>query len=107
MSRQNIERDHPELLSSGRVQLKVGDGRLGVPELGPYNAIHVGAAAKTLPQALIDQLKVGEILRCGCRFLINFSLNLDSKYVFSFQAWFLFCTKLAKYMFYSCTCRYK
>lgn len=58
MSRQNIEKDHPELLSSGRVQLKVGDGRLGVPEFGPYNAIHVGAAAHNLPQALIDQLKV-------------------------------------------------
>lgn len=58
MSRQNIEKDHPELLSSGRIQLKVGDGRLGVPEFGPYNAIHVGAAAHHLPQALIDQLKV-------------------------------------------------
>lgn len=70
MSKQNIEKDQPELLSSGRVQLRVGDGRLGVPEFGPYNAIHVGAAAHHLPQALIDQLKVclfrrrNEILGC-------------------------------------------
>lgn len=28
----------------------VGDGRLGHPVDGPYNAIHVGAAADTLPQ---------------------------------------------------------
>lgn len=58
MSQKNIEKDHPELLASGRIHLKVGDGRLGVPDLGPYSAIHVGAAAHHLPEALIDQLKV-------------------------------------------------
>lgn len=58
MARENIEKDQPELLKSGRVKLIVGDGRLGVPELGPYNAIHVGAAALEVPQALVDQLKV-------------------------------------------------
>lgn len=30
----------------------VGDGRLGYPSRGPYNAIHVGAAAKEMPQAV-------------------------------------------------------
>ncbi|VEN42389.1 unnamed protein product [Callosobruchus maculatus] len=59
MSRQNIMKDNRNLLDSGRVHLIVGDGRQGHPELGPYDAIHVGAAAPTLPQALIDQLKVG------------------------------------------------
>lgn len=29
-----------------------GDGRLGYEECAPYNAIHVGAAAATLPQAV-------------------------------------------------------
>ncbi|XP_050574319.1 protein-L-isoaspartate(D-aspartate) O-methyltransferase-like isoform X1 [Bombus affinis] len=56
---QNIQRDNPELLESGRVQLVVGDGRLGYPEKAPYDAIHVGAAAKEMPQALIDQLAPG------------------------------------------------
>lgn len=28
----------------------VGDGRLGYAADSPYNAIHVGAAAETLPQ---------------------------------------------------------
>lgn len=28
----------------------------GCPEEGPFDAIHVGAAAPTLPQALVDQL---------------------------------------------------
>lgn len=30
----------------------VGDGRLGYPEEAPYDAIHVGAAAATIPKAV-------------------------------------------------------
>lgn len=30
----------------------VGDGRLGHAADGPYNAIHVGAAAEALPQTV-------------------------------------------------------
>ena len=30
----------------------VGDGRLGFPEGAPYDAIHVGAAAATVPKAV-------------------------------------------------------
>uniref|UniRef100_A0A8C3BBT6 Protein-L-isoaspartate(D-aspartate) O-methyltransferase n=1 Tax=Cairina moschata TaxID=8855 RepID=A0A8C3BBT6_CAIMO len=37
----------------------VGDGRMGYAEEAPYDAIHVGAAAPVVPQALIDQLKPG------------------------------------------------
>ncbi|MBN3278859.1 PIMT methyltransferase, partial [Polyodon spathula] len=39
--------------------LPVGDGRLGYPEGAPYDAIHVGAAAATLPKELLAQLKPG------------------------------------------------
>lgn len=53
----NVKKDDPTLLSSERVKLIVGDGRLGYPEEAPYDAIHVGAAASVVPQALIDQLK--------------------------------------------------
>uniref|UniRef100_A0A8C0N259 Protein-L-isoaspartate O-methyltransferase n=2 Tax=Canis lupus familiaris TaxID=9615 RepID=A0A8C0N259_CANLF len=55
----NVRKDDPVLLSSGRVQLVVGDGRMGYAEEAPYDAIHVGAAAPVVPQALIDQLKPG------------------------------------------------
>ncbi|XP_066550294.1 l-isoaspartyl protein carboxyl methyltransferase, like isoform X1 [Amia ocellicauda] len=55
----NIRLDDPELLTSGRVKLLEGDGRLGFPEGAPYDAIHVGAAAPTLPKALLAQLKPG------------------------------------------------
>ena len=30
----------------------VGDGRLGYPDSAPYDAIHVGAAAPSVPQAV-------------------------------------------------------
>ncbi|KZF18875.1 protein-L-isoaspartate O-methyltransferase [Xylona heveae TC161] len=46
-----------KLLESKRVQFIKADGRLGYPEGGPYDAIHVGAAAASKHQALIDQLK--------------------------------------------------
>jgi len=47
------------MLDSGLVQLKVGDGWKGDPENGPFDAIHVGAAAETMPKALVEQLKNG------------------------------------------------
>nr|XP_027795220.1 protein-L-isoaspartate(D-aspartate) O-methyltransferase isoform X3 [Marmota flaviventris] len=55
----NVRKDDPTLLTSGRVQLVVGDGRMGYAAEAPYDAIHVGAAAPVVPQALIDQLKPG------------------------------------------------
>ncbi|XP_071501002.1 protein-L-isoaspartate(D-aspartate) O-methyltransferase-like [Diadema antillarum] len=58
-SRKNIEKDNPDLLRSGRIELVVGDGRQGHVPGAPYDAIHVGAAAPTLPKALIEQLKPG------------------------------------------------
>ena len=44
-------------LSSGDIEVICGDGREGHAPSAPYDAIHVGAAAPTIPQALIDQLK--------------------------------------------------
>ncbi|KAH9973770.1 protein-L-isoaspartate O-methyltransferase [Lactifluus volemus] len=39
------------------IVLLTGDGRLGeLPEKGPYDAIHVGAAAREVPPALVEQL---------------------------------------------------
>lgn len=36
--------------------LSVGDGRKGYPDEGPYNAIHVGAAAPNLPVSVSHYL---------------------------------------------------
>jgi protein-L-isoaspartate(D-aspartate) O-methyltransferase len=40
-----------------RVKVHVGDGTLGLPEHGPYDAIAVAAAAPGLPETLYEQLK--------------------------------------------------
>ncbi|VDP46153.1 unnamed protein product [Soboliphyme baturini] len=45
----NVKRGNPELLDNGVVKLVEA----------PYDAIHVGAAAPTIPKALTDQLKPG------------------------------------------------
>jgi len=57
-SRKNVAKDGKQsLLDSGNLVLVRGDGRLGLPQHGPYDAIHVGAAAPTLPPALVEQLR--------------------------------------------------
>ena len=48
-SESNIRKHHPELLNSGTLEFVIGDGRSGHKPAGPYHAIHVGAAAKILP----------------------------------------------------------
>jgi len=52
----NIQKHDKDLLQSGIVTIKVGDGWKGDPSNGPFDAIHVGAAAESLPKALVDQL---------------------------------------------------
>jgi len=74
-SRKNINSDDPALLTSGLIELLVGDGRLGYEPYAPYDAIHVGASAAQLPQALIDQLKIGGYL------LIPEGKQNDSQYL--------------------------
>ncbi|KAL8711077.1 MAG: hypothetical protein Q9220_004458 [cf. Caloplaca sp. 1 TL-2023] len=45
------------LLKAGRVKFVCGDGRKGWKEGGPYDAIHVGAAAREEHSGLVEQLK--------------------------------------------------
>ena len=40
------------LLESGQLEFVEGDGRMGHALHAPYSAIHVGAAAQTLPQSV-------------------------------------------------------
>jgi len=57
MSIKNVEKDHPEFLRDNVIEFRVGDGRQGWAQEGPYDAIHVGAASPSIPRDLIDQLK--------------------------------------------------
>ena len=45
------------LLDTGAMKFVKADGRLGYPDEGPYDAIHVGAAAAEHHATLVDQLK--------------------------------------------------
>lgn len=47
------------LLDKGSLSIHVGDGKKGFPDEAPYDAIHVGAAASEVPEALVNQLKPG------------------------------------------------
>jgi len=53
----NLNKDDPNLIKSGRVTIKYGDGWKGDPENAPFDAIHVGASADKLPEHLVAQLK--------------------------------------------------
>ncbi|KAH0469431.1 hypothetical protein IEQ34_000989 [Dendrobium chrysotoxum] len=55
----NIKKSSASSLLEGSLSVHVTDGRLGWAELAPYDAIHVGAAAPEIPNALIQQLKPG------------------------------------------------
>jgi len=54
----------------GDVDVRLGDGSLGVPEKAPFDAIAVAAAAPTLPEGLYAQLVDGGrlVLPKGSRF---------------------------------------
>lgn len=57
----NVKKDAKsrELLESGVLRLVVGDGWKGLVNDAPFDAIHVGAAAASVPPALTEQLKAG------------------------------------------------
>eukprot|EP00928_Gymnodinium_smaydae_P003347 TRINITY_DN11200_c0_g1_i1.p1 TRINITY_DN11200_c0_g1~~TRINITY_DN11200_c0_g1_i1.p1 ORF type:complete len:242 (-),score=53.15 TRINITY_DN11200_c0_g1_i1:60-785(-) len=56
-SEENLRRDGKgSLLESGRVLLRNSDGSRGATEHGPFDVIHVGAAAPRLPEQLVEQL---------------------------------------------------
>uniref|UniRef100_A0A7S1WLQ5 Protein-L-isoaspartate O-methyltransferase n=1 Tax=Alexandrium catenella TaxID=2925 RepID=A0A7S1WLQ5_ALECA len=54
----NVKRDKKEqwLSDPSSFQIRGGDGSQGWAEKGPFNAIHVGAAAPQIPRPLVEQL---------------------------------------------------
>ena len=58
----NLAKSHQEDLDNGKIKMVTGDGRKGYPDEAPYDVIHVGAAAPTVPEALVEQLAPGGIL---------------------------------------------
>lgn len=52
-------RDHLRKLKCINVKLAHADGNIGLPQLAPFDAILVTAAASHIPQDLLDQLAIG------------------------------------------------
>ena len=60
MSVSNFKKDgRAKMLDAGKVMLVAGDGRMGYESKAPYDAIHVGAAAPSIPDSLVTQLAPG------------------------------------------------
>lgn len=61
IARRNLAKSWRPLLEGqdARISLRAGDGWQGVPDAPPFSAIHVGAAAASVPSKLLDQLSPG------------------------------------------------
>ncbi|CAJ1957893.1 unnamed protein product [Cylindrotheca closterium] len=62
LTRENMNKADSDLLESGTVRIALRDGWKGWEEEAPFDAIHVGAAADSLPEQLLNQLKVGGVM---------------------------------------------
>jgi protein-L-isoaspartate(D-aspartate) O-methyltransferase len=58
-AKHNIATSNPSLAHIVEFHVTMADGGLGLPELGPYDAIHVGASCAALPMELVGQLRPG------------------------------------------------
>jgi protein-L-isoaspartate O-methyltransferase len=54
LSERNINADDKDLIASGKIKLYTKDGWQGLPDEAPFDAIHVGAAAATVPKELVS-----------------------------------------------------
>jgi protein-L-isoaspartate(D-aspartate) O-methyltransferase len=83
LSLKNISRNGYSLVQDGTLEILSGDGRLGYPQGGPYDGIHVGAAAPDRPVALIEQLKPGGRLvvpvGVGSQTMMIYEKSLDGR----------------------------
>ncbi len=70
---QKLADDHFEALGIDNISTIIGDGWIGWPPQAPFDRIIVTAAAPEVPQALVDQLKVGG------RMIIPIGENRDSQ----------------------------
>lgn len=62
LTNENMNKTDCDLLDFGAVRIALRDGWKGWKEEAPFDAIHVGAAADSLPEQLLIQLKVGGVM---------------------------------------------
>ena len=59
LGKQNISKKYKYLLDTKKIELILGDGRLGYKAKAPYKCIHVGAGSEEIPKELFNQLEIG------------------------------------------------
>ena len=59
LGKQNISKKYKDLLDTKKIELILGDGRLGYKAKAPYKCIHVGAGSEEIPRELFNQLEIG------------------------------------------------
>ena len=67
----NMNKHHKNLIDNKQIELVLGDGRLGYKNRAPYKCIHVGAAARQVPNEIVEQLA------CGGRLVIPLGVPND------------------------------
>ena len=71
----NISKNHKHLLDEKKIELVLGDGRLGYKNKAPYKCIHVGAGARKVPDDILEQLA------CGGRLVMPLG-HPDDQYIY-------------------------
>ena len=59
LGERNISKKYKDLLDTKKIELILGDGRLGYKAKAPYKCIHVGAGSEEIPRELFNQLEIG------------------------------------------------
>ena len=57
--KKNISKHFKKLLDDKKIELVLGDAKLGYKKMAPYKCIHVGVSAIEPPPKLLEQLEVG------------------------------------------------
>ena len=75
----NIHKWDPTKHRSGNIELITGDGRMGYAKNGPYDAIHVGAAADIIHPDVKEIYFKGAILKGfrTCKLSLMFLKNVS------------------------------
>ncbi len=58
LANKNVEKNNAQLKEDGRIIFKEGDGRNGLKEFAPYDAIMFGGSVKKFPR-IMDQMAIG------------------------------------------------
>lgn len=79
LTKENIRKQDDDLLQSDVVKVLLRDGWKGLKEEAPFDAIHVGAAADSLPLQLVSQLKVNGVM------IIPIGLQTEAQTLYKIQ----------------------